>query len=120
MTGATKDAIKAAVHDLAVAKKAETDATTARIAADAAFRAALAVEQIRRAEYRQTERALTDARAMGWVEDHVDDLATVREGTDYAALARLKLGKKGSGGYYRAARFDYSDLGAAVRQIVGK
>lgn len=114
MTTTTKEAIKGAVHDLAVAKKAEEDATAARITAEAAFRAAQALEQTRRAEYDQAEQALTDARAAGWVEDHPDDLVTVRAGADFQALARLKLGRMTDHLYW------YNDLGRAVRRILGK
>lgn len=120
MTTATKEAIRVAIHDLALAKQVEQDATAARLAANQAFYAAQAVEQVRRAEYQQAEARLTSERAMGWMEDHVDDLATVRAGTDFAALARLRLGKKGSDGYYRTARFDWNPLGAAVRLLAGR
>ena len=119
MTTTTKEAIRVAIHDLALAKQAETDATTARLGAADALRAAQDAERDAHALYRQAEARLTNERAMGWVEDHVDDLATVRAGIDFPTLARLRLGRKGWDNY-GAARFDYNDLGAAVRRIVGK
>lgn len=120
MTATTKKAIEAAVHNLAVAGKAERDATLAKVSAVVALRDAEATERARRAEYTQAALDLAGARAAAWVEDHPGDLATVQAGTDFARLARLRLGKKGSDGYYKAAWFAYNDLGTAVRRIVGK
>jgi hypothetical protein len=119
MTTATKEAIKAAVHDLAVANKARQDAADARTAAVVALNAAQDAERAVWGTYHAAELALTESRAMGWVEDHPDDLATVRAGIDFPTLARLKLGKKGWSNEGRA-RFDYNDLGTAVRRILGK
>jgi hypothetical protein len=98
MTATTKKAIEAA-----------------RLAARAAFLAAQ-VGDTRWADYRQAEQALTDARAIGWVEDHPDHLTTVRAGVDCSALARMRLGKKSERRY--AAGFQWNYLGTAVRRIL--